>query len=110
MSKAPQTAITPTRQEDYPEWYQQVIKAADLAETSPTRGRPKTARTKASGTAAFIGTSPEASEAWRERTKPRSRAPSNGLARAALAAARDENDLTATRRSSGVVYRSRWSR
>jgi prolyl-tRNA synthetase len=38
MSKAPQTAITPTRQEDYPEWYQQVIKAADLAETSPTRG------------------------------------------------------------------------
>ena len=38
MSKAPQTAITPTRVEDYPEWYQQVIKAADLAENSPTRG------------------------------------------------------------------------
>lgn len=32
------TAITPTRQEDYPEWYQQVIKAADLAENSPVRG------------------------------------------------------------------------
>ena len=38
MSKAPQSAITPTRVEDYPEWYQQVIKAADLAENSPTRG------------------------------------------------------------------------
>jgi prolyl-tRNA synthetase len=32
------TAITPTRQEDYPEWYQQVIRAADLAEISPVRG------------------------------------------------------------------------
>lgn len=32
------TAITPTREEDYPEWYQQVIKAADMAETSPVRG------------------------------------------------------------------------
>jgi prolyl-tRNA synthetase len=32
------TAITPTRAEDYAEWYQQVIKAADLAETSPVRG------------------------------------------------------------------------
>lgn len=31
-------AISPTRQEDYPEWYQQVIKAADLAENSPVRG------------------------------------------------------------------------
>jgi prolyl-tRNA synthetase len=34
----PKTAITPTRAEDYPEWYQQVIKAAELAEVSPTRG------------------------------------------------------------------------
>lgn len=34
----PKTAITPTRAEDYPEWYQQVIAAADLAETSPVRG------------------------------------------------------------------------
>ncbi len=32
------TAITPTRAEDYPEWYQQVVKAAELAEPSPTRG------------------------------------------------------------------------
>ncbi len=35
---APKSAITPTRNEDYPEWYQQVIKAADLAENSPVRG------------------------------------------------------------------------
>lgn len=32
------SAVSPTRQEDYPEWYQQVIKAADLAENSPVRG------------------------------------------------------------------------
>ena len=32
------TAISPTRAEDYPEWYQQVIKGADLAEISPVRG------------------------------------------------------------------------
>ncbi|MGA8164394.1 MAG: proline--tRNA ligase [Waddliaceae bacterium] len=32
------TAITPTREENYPEWYQQVVKAADLAENSPVRG------------------------------------------------------------------------
>ncbi|NCX93980.1 MAG: proline--tRNA ligase, partial [Gammaproteobacteria bacterium] len=32
------TAITPTRIQDYPEWYQQVIHAADLAENSPVRG------------------------------------------------------------------------
>jgi len=31
-------AITPTREEDYPEWYQQVVRAADLAENSPVRG------------------------------------------------------------------------
>lgn len=37
---APQTrtAISPTRREDYPEWYQQVLKAADLAENAPVRG------------------------------------------------------------------------
>jgi prolyl-tRNA synthetase len=36
---APQkTAITPTRVENYAEWYQQVVKAADLAEVSPVRG------------------------------------------------------------------------
>ena len=38
MSTKIKTAITPTRSEDYPEWYQQVIKAADLAENSPVRG------------------------------------------------------------------------
>jgi len=38
MAKAPQTAITPTRAEDYPEWYQQVVRAADLAELSSVRG------------------------------------------------------------------------
>lgn len=35
MSK---TAIQPTRNENYPEWYQQVIRAAELAENSPVRG------------------------------------------------------------------------
>jgi prolyl-tRNA synthetase len=37
MSK-PKTAITPTREESYAEWYQNVIRAADLAENSPVRG------------------------------------------------------------------------
>lgn len=37
MSK-PKTAISPTRDENYAEWYQQVIAGADLAETSPVRG------------------------------------------------------------------------
>ncbi len=32
------TAITPTRTEDYPEWYQQVVSAAELAETTAVRG------------------------------------------------------------------------
>ena len=31
-------AISPTRAENYPEWYQQVITAGDLAESSPVRG------------------------------------------------------------------------
>lgn len=38
MAKKIQTAVTPTREEDYPEWYQQVVKAADMAEHSPVRG------------------------------------------------------------------------
>src|SRR6516162_8676661 len=38
MAKQPKHAISPTRQEDYPEWYQQVVRAADLAEVSPVRG------------------------------------------------------------------------
>lgn len=32
------TAISPTRSEDFPEWYQQVIRAADMAENSEVRG------------------------------------------------------------------------
>ena len=31
-------AISPTREADFPEWYQQVIKAAEMAETSDVRG------------------------------------------------------------------------
>lgn len=38
MSKPIKTAISPTREENYPEWYQQVVRAADLAENSPVRG------------------------------------------------------------------------
>jgi prolyl-tRNA synthetase len=40
MSSAPaqKTAISPTRAEDFPEWYQQVVRAADLAENSDVRG------------------------------------------------------------------------
>ena len=33
-----QNAISPTRAENYPEWYQQIIQAANLAENSPVRG------------------------------------------------------------------------
>ena len=36
MSK--KTAISPTRVENFPEWYQQVVKAGELAETSVSRG------------------------------------------------------------------------
>jgi prolyl-tRNA synthetase len=38
MAKAEKNAITPTRADDYPEWYQQVVKASDMAEKSPVRG------------------------------------------------------------------------
>ncbi len=34
----PKSAISPRRQEDFPEWYQQVIRAAELAEPSDVRG------------------------------------------------------------------------
>ncbi len=34
MAKKTKTAITPTRTEDYTEWYQQVVRASDLAEKS----------------------------------------------------------------------------
>jgi prolyl-tRNA synthetase len=36
--QAKRTAIQPTRADDYAEWYQQVVRAADLAENSPVRG------------------------------------------------------------------------
>jgi prolyl-tRNA synthetase len=32
------TAISPTRSEDFPEWFQQVVRAAELAENSEVRG------------------------------------------------------------------------
>jgi prolyl-tRNA synthetase len=38
QSPAPKTAITPRREDDFPEWYQQVIRAAELAEPSDVRG------------------------------------------------------------------------
>ena len=37
-STAPKSAITPRRDEDFPEWYQQVIRSAELAEPSDVRG------------------------------------------------------------------------
>src|SRR5476651_329794 len=36
--KAPQNAISPIRANDFPEWYQAVITAADMAENSEVRG------------------------------------------------------------------------
>lgn len=38
MGDQEKTAISPTRMEDYAEWYQQVIKASDMAENSAVRG------------------------------------------------------------------------
>ncbi|MBI3212163.1 MAG: proline--tRNA ligase [Simkania negevensis] len=38
MNEKEKRAISPTRKEDYPSWYQEVIKAADLAEHAPVRG------------------------------------------------------------------------
>ena len=38
MGKQVKTAISPTREADYPEWYQQVVKASELAERSSVRG------------------------------------------------------------------------
>ncbi len=37
-ASVPKTAITPRREEDFPEWYQQVIRAAELADSSDVRG------------------------------------------------------------------------
>jgi prolyl-tRNA synthetase len=38
MAKKAEHAISPLREQNYPEWYQQVIRAAELAEASPVRG------------------------------------------------------------------------
>lgn len=38
MAKKQRTAIEPTRTEDYAEWYQQVVRVAELAENSDVRG------------------------------------------------------------------------
>ena len=38
MAKKGKTGISPTRDDNYAEWYQQVVRAADLAENSPVRG------------------------------------------------------------------------
>jgi len=38
MGKEEKSVIEPTREENYPEWYQEVIKASDMAELSPVRG------------------------------------------------------------------------
>ncbi len=38
MSSQTKSAISPTRAEDFPEWYQQVVKAGELAENSDVRG------------------------------------------------------------------------
>ena len=38
MAKQQKTAISPTRDENYPEWYQQVVRHAELAENSDVRG------------------------------------------------------------------------
>ena len=38
MAKQNRTAINPRRDEDYPSWYQEVVKAADMAESSDVRG------------------------------------------------------------------------
>ncbi len=38
QTPAAKTAINPRREQDFPEWYQQVVKAADMAEASDVRG------------------------------------------------------------------------
>ena len=38
QTAAAKTAITPRRDEDFPEWYQQVVRAAEMAESSDVRG------------------------------------------------------------------------
>ena len=38
MEKKKRTAVTPTRKENFPEWYQEVVRLSDLADSSPVRG------------------------------------------------------------------------
>ena len=38
MAKKNKSAISPTREQDYSAWYQEVVKASDMAENSPVRG------------------------------------------------------------------------
>jgi prolyl-tRNA synthetase len=38
MAKQGKNAISPSRQEDYAGWYQEVVKVSDMAENSPARG------------------------------------------------------------------------
>jgi len=38
MSKGQESAISPRRGEDFPEWYQQVVRSAEMAENSEVRG------------------------------------------------------------------------
>ena len=38
MSKGNENAISPRREEDFPEWYQQVVRSAEMAENSEVRG------------------------------------------------------------------------
>ncbi|MEA2060147.1 MAG: proline--tRNA ligase [Thermodesulfobacteriota bacterium] len=38
MGKQAKNAISPTRNEDYPMWYQEVVKESQMAENSPVRG------------------------------------------------------------------------
>ena len=38
MGKKNKSAISPTREQDYAAWYQEVVKASDMAENSPVRG------------------------------------------------------------------------
>ncbi|MEI6321967.1 MAG: proline--tRNA ligase [bacterium] len=38
MSKGNESAISPRRGEDFPEWYQQVVRSAEMAENSEVRG------------------------------------------------------------------------
>lgn len=37
-ARSAKTGVSPTRAENFPEWYQEVIKAADMAENAPVRG------------------------------------------------------------------------